>query len=861
MISNILYEGKLKEQQSDYFYSDEYVDFLITKYLFTKRQARVEDVYEYITKYIDPDLVKMSGLKRFLKGNYENIKTMFYLNQSQKENITNTLDMKKDLDFIMFASERKLCLKISEQISNGNFNFDKTLLNVLMLDYKYNKNNNNKDYYLSLIYYIKNNYQNLISKVKDSIESIDNFYNELELSEVISNDNIIKILSLNNTIIIDDLAKYLPEKLLSIFSIDLSELFNLVSSIGENYERVFQDAVYTFYSQLSEHAVLVFKNRFNYYSNEPQLTLEQIGNKLGVTRERIRQIEAKTIDKLLLQMPTIKNILKCIYIKLADKDEQFIDVDRLYIYLKELSKKNSNDHNAEKISIRETAGILLFFMEMGDSNIKYNRNLRVIYNSDMINVDEIINHVVERFGNTLSPKEIRKMNSFELKVLNSEYREFKNGIYLKRGISPREIYSEIIEKNFKGGYRTGSQEDYDIFKKRCIEKYGIIEELPSMHSLQGMLERSDYVLIDKGKYLPSELCPSMDNELIDDIINYIVDNEPTVFYRSIFEKYKYKLQKLGIDNHYFLKGCLDKYLPEEFTTKRDYIMVGDVKMSPAELIISYMQAFEKEFELRDLQDKFPGVKDYVFYNHLYNETNNGLIWTSSKTFIYYKYLNISDDTVYELRKFIDEQFESMKTDVISSRKIYAKMSLTNKELLEKLHLTHGQFTLFSLMKYLYPDLYYSRPLVSTKVMEQKSSYALIKNHAQKFDKFDHNTILDYVDKMNIGGLYSYLEFMDDMSDEYVQINIDTMVRKEKLGITQEQLTQLNQLLDLIFDKYNELDTSVFKGYQMLPKMSVQWNKYLLIGIIRSYFDEQFVIENKNNMYNNTDFVIRRLNHE
>ena len=857
MISSILYEGKLKEKPNNYFYSEEYVEFLVTRYLFIKRQAKVEDVYEFIIKYIDSDLVKMSGLKRFLKENYENVKTMYYLNQSQKENITKTLDMKKDLDFIMFATEKKLCLKISEQISSNNFVFDKTLLNVLMLDYKNNKDNN-KDYYLCLIYFIKNNYQNLISRVEKSIKSIDSSFNGLELSEVITNDNIIKILSLNNTITIDDLVKYSPEILLSIFSIDLNELFNLVSSIGKNYEKVFQDTVYTFYSQLSEHALLVFKNRFNYYSNEPLLTLEQIGGKLGVTRERIRQIEAKTIDKLLLQMPTIKNILKCIYIKLADKDEQFIDVDRLHTYLKELSKKNSNDHNVEEISIKETARILLFFMEMGDSNIKYNRNLRVIYNSDMINVDEIINHVVERFGNTLSPKEIRKMNCFELRVLNSEYRKFKNGTYLKRGISPREIYSEIIEKNFKDGYRTGSQEDYDIFKKKCIEEYGIIEDLPSMHSLQGMLERSNYVLIDKGKYLPSELCPSMDNE---DIINCIVDNEPTVFYRSIFEKYKYKLQKLGIDNHYFLKGCLDKYLPEEFTTKRDYIMVGDVKMSPAELIISYMQAFDKEFELRDLKDKFPGVKDYVFYNHLYNETNNGLIWTSSKTFIYYKYLNISDDTVDELRKFIDEQFESMKTDVISSRKIYAKMSLTNKELLEKLHLTHGQFTLFSLMKYLYPDLYYSRPLVSTKVMEQKSSYALIKNHAQKFDKFDHNTILDYVAKMNIGGLYSYLEFMDDMSDEYVQINIDTMVRKEKLGITQEQLTQLNQLLDLIFDKYNELDTSVFKGYQMLPKMPVPWNKYLLIGIIRSYFDEQFEIKNKNNMYNNTDFVIRRLNHE
>ena len=860
MISSILYEGKLKEKENNYFFSEKYIEFLITKFIFIKREVKIEEVYDYITNYVNSDLVKMSGLKRFLKENYENKKTVYYLNQKQKENITNTLDMKKDLDFIMFASERKLCLKISEQITGDSFNFDKTLLNVLMLDFKYNKSNN-KDYYLSLIYNIKNNYYDLILKVENSIKSIDSFYNELELSNVISNENIIRILSLNNAITIEDLIKYSSEKLLSIFSIDLDELFNLVSSIGDNYERVFQDTVCSFYSNLSEHALLVFKNRFNYYSNEPQLTLEQIGTKLGVTRERIRQIESKTIDKLLLQMPTIKNILKCIYIKLANKDEQYIDVDRLYTYLEELNKKNSKEHDAEKINIKETASLLLFYMEMGNTNIKYNRKLRVIYNSDTIDVEEIVNHVVERFGNTLSPKEISKMNSFELKVLNSEYREFKEGIYLKRGISPREVYSEIIEKNFKDGYRTGSQEDYEKFKEKCIEEYGMVEDIPSMHSLQAMLERCNYVLIDKGKYLPLDLCPSLDNELIDEIINYIVENEPTVFYRSIFEKYKYKLQKLGIDNHYFLKGCLDKYLPEEFTTKRDYIMVGDIKMSPAELIINYMRDFDKEFELRDLQDKFPGVKDYVFYNHLYNETNNGLIWTSSKTFIYYRYLNIADETVDVLRKFIDEQFESMGTDVISSRKIYAKLSLTKKELLEQLHLTHGQFTLFSLMKYLYPDLYYSRPLISTKVMEQKSSYSLIKSHAQKYDKFDHNTILDYVSKMNIGGLYSYLEFMDDMSDEYVQINIDTMVRKEKLGITQEQLLQLNQLLDLIFDKYNELDTSIFKGYQMLPKMPVPWNKYLLIGIIRSYFDEQFEIENKNNMYNNTDFVIRRLNHE
>ena len=120
MISSILYEGKLKEQEYNYFYSSEYVDFLITRYLFEKKQARLEDIYNYIIKYYEPNLVKMNGLRHFLKNKYEKSKSMYYLNRSQKENITSTLGMKKDLGFIVFSSENKLCLKISEGIQDDD---------------------------------------------------------------------------------------------------------------------------------------------------------------------------------------------------------------------------------------------------------------------------------------------------------------------------------------------------------------------------------------------------------------------------------------------------------------------------------------------------------------------------------------------------------------------------------------------------------------------------------------------------------------------------------------------------------------------------------------------------------------------
>lgn len=860
MISKILFENKLGKKQGDYIYSEEYVEFLITKFLFLKHHARMEDIYEFLIKNIKADLVKKSALKRFLNEKFDNIKNYYYLKLVQNENIAKTLDMRKEMNFIMFKRGEELCSKVSDEILNDDFYFDKTLLSMLMLSNKNVKIENN-NYYLSKIYYIKNNYCNLIYKIKKGIESIDNFYNVLRLNDVITNKNIISVLSLNSINTIEDLIKYSPKKLLCIFSVDLNELFNLTNSIGVNHERMFQEIVYKFYSQLSEKDLMVFNCRFNYIFGKKSFTLEQIANKLEITRERVRQIEASTIRKLLFYMPAVKNLIKCIYIKLTNNNEQFFEVDRLCTYLKKIGQHYINEYANVGISTKNIAEILLIFMELGNSNIKYSRELRVIYNSDLISVEGITNLVVERLGKMLSPIKIKKMNSFELKIFNSEYKELKNGIYLKRGVHLREIYSEIIGENFRNGYSPGSQEDYNTLKKKFIEKYEIVEEIPSMHSLQAMLERSNYVLIGKGKYLPPELCPNMDDELVSEIINYIIDNKPTVFYRSIFEKFKYKLQKNGINNHYFLKGCLDKCLPEEFTTKRDYIMVGKVKITSAELIILYMHSFKREFGLKDLKDKFPGVKDYVFYNQIYKESSKGLIFTSSKTFIYFKYLNISNDTVDMLRNFITEQFKKMDMDIISSRKIYAKMSLTNKKLLEKLHLTHGQFTLFSLIKFLYPDLYYSRPLISTKVIEQKSSYALIKKYVQKFDEFNYNTILDYVSKMNITRLYSYLEFMDDMSDNYVQVNVDTMVRKEKLGITQYQLGQLNNLLDLIFDKYNELDTSAFKGYHILPKMPVPWNKYLLIGIIRSYLDEKFEVVNKSSTYSNTDYVIRRLNHE
>lgn len=124
----------------------------------------------------------------------------------------------------------------------------------------------------------------------------------------------------------------------------------------------------------------------------------------------------------------------------------------------------------------------------------------------------------------------------------------------------------------------------------------------------------------------------------------------------------------------------------------------------------------------------------------------------------------------------------------------------------------------------------------------------------QYDVFDHAVIQDYTEKMNLGGLYSYLDFIDDMSDKYVQIDFGTMMKKSLFEVTEMELSQIKNAIILIVDRFGELDTRTFKAFQMFLRIKEKWNKYLLVGIIKSYFDEEFIIENTSNMYSTILFI-------
>jgi RNA polymerase primary sigma factor len=92
--------------------------------------------------------------------------------------------------------------------------------------------------------------------------------------------------------------------------------FDLIDAADRDYlyERLslglLQDQVQAILETLSEREAGVIRLRFGLIDNEPR-TLDEIGRVYGVTRERIRQIEVKTMDKL--SHPTRSQVLKDYY--------------------------------------------------------------------------------------------------------------------------------------------------------------------------------------------------------------------------------------------------------------------------------------------------------------------------------------------------------------------------------------------------------------------------------------------------------------------------------------------------------------------------------------------------------------------
>lgn len=842
MISNIFFYGKIKEAINSEIYEEEFVQFFLNLKLFEVKEFDERKVKKCLEEYYGKENIKNNAVTHlcekyfFYNGEQYNHK----LNEDERNLYNKIREFEKMLRKLKIVDRNSLYNLLEKEINDKAISFEEKLKKVIIFYYF------NKDDITILLYrYYKilKEYYNIYRMIDYKLLNIPELFNSLEISELELTDEQMGFLICNNVFTFKNLKIFDIDAIICIFSNDINEFMSGLNKFAISKEKIFDNLNEKFNSTMKEDWIKILEARFD-YRKQNRKTLAEIGKELNITRERVRQIQNKALDKLLKSAYKLDFIFNCFYTDINQEKRNFITVEELIKYL--------NNENL--------ARYLIIILNSGKFSLYFSEEYEIIFNSKENSLNEIIKEEKENLGSIIPVSNISNFNKVQKKIIEKEYRLYKEKILVHKSCNISSIYINEIKENFIDGYNISSKEDYNKLLKIIKDKYGDIE-MSSMHSIQAMIDRNDFVQIDRGTYKAREYCPDITEELTNKIIDFIIKNSPIIAYSHIFENYKKQLETLGINNRFYLKGIIDKKLPEDFITGRDFINTKfKLNITTSEMVHKIFESFEGEFTIEDIKEKLPGLKNYNYNNYVNIEEENGLIRISSGNYVYIEKLNISEDTKKELKNYIDNIFKSLNSNIITAKKIYISLIIYNKELLNKLHITSkfGDYELFSIIKYLFKDHYYfSRPLISTEENFSATTYSLIKEYAEKLDKFNYNDLKNYTSRMNLGGLTSYINFIEDLSDEYVQVSVDGMIRKSKFKITEEELKKIQNLLDLILQN-NEFRTDNFDGYFMLPKLERPWNKYMLIGIIRSYFPNEYEIKNTNKYYDSTDFIVRRI---
>lgn len=847
MISEIFFYGKLKNAKNMIIYEDDFVLFYLNIQLIDSEEFDKEEVEKLLENFYGKNDIKNNGILKFCDQHFKSKGKNYALNISEEElkNYEITKEFEKGIDELISLDQNSLYEVLEKEIISKKISFVGKLKKSIIYYYGYSKLTLQKrtELLYKYFYNIKNYYK--IYRIIDSkLENIPELFNSIEITELNFSEQHQSFLIFNNVFTIKNLKYVTIDALISIFCNDIQHFIDEISKYAINKEKIISNLSEKFKNIIKPEWDIILQKRYDINTNQKR-TLADIGNELNLSRERVRQIERKTIQKLLYNKEEINRLIYCLYKDINKKNKEFITVKEFYKYL--------NDESLTKYLI-----IILYSEEL---DMRINEETNIIYNSQEITFEEIIKESEEQLGNIIIKTNVEGYDVIQKNIIKNNYRLYQDKVFVKKELNISHIYLNEIRENYIDGYDIGSEDDYNRLIKIINEKYGDIE-VSSMHSIQGMIDRNDFIQIDRGKYKAREYAAIIPEKLVGEIIDFIIKNQPVIAYSLIYEKFKKQLEKLGIDNRFYLKGCIDEKLPREFSTNRDFINTdSDVNYTTYDVMREIFKSFDGLFTIEDIKGKMPGLKGYNYENYARLEEENGLIQVGSKSYIYIEKLGITEQTKQELKEYIDELFIKLDSNILTSKKIYASLNIMNKNLFNKLNITSrfGDFELFSIIQHLYKnEYYYSRPIISKEEEFTTTSYMLIKEYAKRLNIFSYSDIKRYIYKMNLGGLQSYLNFMDDLSEEYIQINKDSMIRKEELNLTKEQLQKIEEFMDLLL-KNNQLKTDDFDGYFMLPKLKRGWNKYLLIGIIRAYFREKYDIQNTTNFYDTTDFVIRRIN--
>lgn len=830
---------------------DRYIKYLIISSIANKKTKR-ELIAEHIALNIgDNSFVDEEALSFYLNINFDSNGKEEYILSKQEEDLYRLFHrLINSANEMLDASNEELISKIMERIDT---NYEEAIA-YSFLYFKNYCNEKFSDLYLRSLYFdllinynnYKTQFENIRTKygIIEKNETLEDLYNNPLLSMLVSYSNKFekKWLKRFNIVTLRNLLHSSYKIFSLIFCIEVNSYLRLLNNMdAEKVKKIFV-RFENFYNELDDKYLFIYNSRIKRVGTDRILTLQEVGNEIGITRERVRQIEARIHKKINYIRINIDDLIPVF---------RYIDIKNIIYISNEKFIKILNNEIASKL-------IKIKISNSNNTKIHFSEDYDTFYFEEK-SIEEIVDEFKKSLPSVIIEENYKNTTYIEKMIIDNDYKLTKKGLYIKKHYNESDTYLELLDLYFPNGYRINNDDDYNFLMDKYKEMYKTEEVPTSNRYIATKLDRNeDYCIIDRGVYLRRDKCPELPNLLKNKIINYIKNSNLVVYYSEIYELFKFELNMKNINNQYLLKGLIDHELGSEFHTNRDFITYG-TQQNKWDAIINYMKSFNNIFTLDDLYNEFSGVSYTIFQGIISSESDKDLLILYNKRFIYVNKTNI-EAIRSELKNKIEELFTTLNTNYLTSHKIFAKIALSNNNFLSKINFEVDGFNLYSIIRSLFPnDYYYRRPIISKLDAGIITNIVALRQYLITLDEFDIKKVEIYVTKMGLSNkwFYEYYTLCEYMSEDFVLVDKKTMIKKEKLNIDEYTLNQIENNLDVLLERYDEIKLNEFDAYFVFPDIKgYEWNEYLLIGLINTYMLDKYEIKK-----DSINFYIRRINNE
>ena len=541
-------------------------------------------------------------------------------------------------------------------------------------------------------------------------------------------------------------------------------------------------------------------------------TLEEIGKNFGLTRERVRQIEAKSVGRFNQYRSDIKRIFYFLHaltdgksILTLDDVKNFLDTadaEMFWFFVAKINLPISIFHFDEELNA----------VVFADEN-------RLDENELIKNLPDIIEeNFFEETTTNLAHEKNYPVNLIKTKLLKIYRRSGK--IFYRIRLTLTFECKYVLKERFPNGYKIGDETFYSRFMRYLQEIFDDKTPL-TQRNVDAKIGTIGF-LCDRGKYIHPDFV-HISPEIIERVKNFIDSSDRTaIFYKEIFETLKDFFVDTQITNHYFLQGAIKLYnLP--YTLRKDYLTKSaEIDMGKE---FDNFVAERGEVSAQEIKEKFFSLKDFniAFLVRRCPE----IIRIGDGILIHATHLKLYEEDFESIKNFLCQNCSKPMNSRILFDLFFERFIdfMTRNEI-------QNHNKLFGVLQYMFHDDFnFSRPYISMVDIEGINNKKVLLHILESAEEIEIEDLIGICEENGVHYVTrTYL--IDSLRPDFVRVDEFTLMRPESIGVTDEIISMVVESIQSAIERNGGWQVAqTFEDYEWLPQLEIPWNSFLLESVI------------------------------